>query len=38
MMLSTGITDKDYDKLVSNYNQLKDNEIDLPFICIDNML
>lgn len=35
MMLSTGITDKDYDKLVSNYNQLKDNEIDLPFICID---
>ena len=34
-MLSTGITDRDYDTLVSNYNQLKDNGIDLAFICID---
>ena len=34
-MLSTGITDRDYDTLVSNYNQLKNNGIDLAFICID---
>ena len=34
-MLSTGITDKDYETLIDNYNKLKENNIDLAFICID---
>ena len=34
-MLSTGITDKDYTKLIEDYEQLQSNGIDLAFICID---
>ena len=34
-MLSTGITDKDYETLLSNTKKLKESNIDLHFICID---
>jgi len=34
-ILSTGITENDFDRLVVNSNILKDNDIDLNFICID---
>jgi GMP reductase len=34
-MLSTGITDNDYDKLMEHYKVLCENNIDLKFICID---
>ena len=34
-MLSTGILEHDYSRLIDNYNVLKENNIDLKFICID---
>lgn len=34
-MLSTGITDNDYDNLLKNVAILKENNIDTKFICID---
>ena len=34
-MLSTGISDADFDRLSQQYEQLKDNNIDLRFVCID---
>ena len=34
-ILSTGILDKDYERLCDNYNKLKAANIDLKFICID---
>ena len=34
-ILSTGITDNDFSKLLENYNILTQNNIDLKFICID---
>lgn len=34
-MLSTGITDADFERLKSYYNTLNSNNIDLHFICID---
>ena len=34
-MLSTGITDRDFNNLESQVNILKENNIDLAFICID---
>ncbi len=35
MMLSTGITDTDFTKLITNTTLLKDNGVDIHFICID---
>ena len=35
MMLSTGITDKDFSKLLENTSILKNNGVDIHFICID---
>ena len=34
-MLSTGITDNDYNNLEKNINKLNDNNIEVKFICID---
>ena len=34
-MLSTGISDADFDRLSQQYQTLKDNNIDLRFVCID---
>ncbi len=34
-MLSTGITDDDYQKLYNNINKLEQNNIEVKFICID---
>jgi GMP reductase len=34
-MLSTGITDNDFERIKSNIQELKDNNIDVNFICID---
>ncbi len=34
-MLSTGILEHDYSRLIDNYNVLKSHNIDLKFICID---
>ena len=33
--LSTGITDKDYEKIVNQVKKLRSNKIDVRFICID---